>query len=226
MIIVCPNCTTRFAVADAAFAKGARKLKCARCEHIWFHSASGPEEYVAPPPAEVPPAPPQAAAAEAVRGAAARTPSWDDIDASKRRRIPWLGILAGGCLAFAVAAVAMRDVVTSVWPQSKDLYAAIGLTPAEQGIEIRNGGYERQYKDGVAMLAIAGEVHNPSRKEQPVPLVRIALRDNEAREIFSWNVEAGVKTLQPGETKAFRTTLASPPAGAAEITFGWAEPGS
>jgi predicted Zn finger-like uncharacterized protein len=225
MIIVCPNCTTRFAVADAAFAKGPRNLKCARCAHVWFYPAAPavPAEAAAEP---APPASVPQAAAEAVRKAAANAAPWDEIDASKRRRIPWLAISAGGALALCVALVAMRDVVISVWPQAKGIYAMAGLAAAEPGIEIRNGGYERQYKDGVPMLAIAGEVHNPSPKEQAVPLVRIALRDKDAKEIFAWNVESGVETLQPGETKAFRTTLASPPSGAAEITFGWAEPGS
>ena len=39
MIIACPSCETRFEVNAAAFPPGGRKVKCARCAHVW-HAAS------------------------------------------------------------------------------------------------------------------------------------------------------------------------------------------
>lgn len=35
MIQTCPSCAARFALADDAFVKGARKLRCAKCRHVW-----------------------------------------------------------------------------------------------------------------------------------------------------------------------------------------------
>lgn len=50
MILTCPSCVTRFAVADNAFAEGPRKLRCARCRHVWRAGPDGPvaEEQAAP----------------------------------------------------------------------------------------------------------------------------------------------------------------------------------
>ena len=35
MILTCPSCTTRFSAPDAAFAEGARKVRCSQCKHAW-----------------------------------------------------------------------------------------------------------------------------------------------------------------------------------------------
>jgi predicted Zn finger-like uncharacterized protein len=41
MIQTCPSCAARFALADDAFAKGARKLRCAKCHHVWKADSQG-----------------------------------------------------------------------------------------------------------------------------------------------------------------------------------------
>lgn len=37
MYIVCPNCKTNFVVAADVFNTKARKVKCCKCQHIWYH---------------------------------------------------------------------------------------------------------------------------------------------------------------------------------------------
>ena len=36
MILTCPSCSTRFSAPDAAFADGARKVRCSQCKHAWL----------------------------------------------------------------------------------------------------------------------------------------------------------------------------------------------
>lgn len=68
MILVCPECATRYVVPDSAIGSSGRQVRCANCRHSWFQDAPVMERPVAaaqpsaPPPAPVPPpesAPPE-----------------------------------------------------------------------------------------------------------------------------------------------------------------------
>ncbi|GEM_PF-217435 len=83
MILICPECATRYLVPDSAIGSTGRQVRCASCKHSWFEEGilpQRPETVPAPmPPADVasapvtppaPAAPPPSAPADPVPPAA------------------------------------------------------------------------------------------------------------------------------------------------------------
>jgi predicted Zn finger-like uncharacterized protein len=71
MILICPQCATRYVVPDSAIGPSGRQVRCASCKHSWFQEGAEirrPEPAMAasepaPPVAATPPPPPPPAAA-------------------------------------------------------------------------------------------------------------------------------------------------------------------
>jgi len=55
MILDCPQCHTRYLIADSSVGKGGRTVRCAHCGHSWFQA---PTVIAAPEPAMLPVEPP------------------------------------------------------------------------------------------------------------------------------------------------------------------------
>jgi len=217
MILDCPACKTRYLVKPAALGATGRTVRCARCGQRWF---------------EPPPAP------EAALGAVERTlPIYERAEAVRplppgsnlpvpvppRRAAPpvarWL-VAAAVLLAVLASLGIFREPIVRAWPPSRPLYAFLGLaepSPPAPQFNVRNLKSERLVEDGRPVLKVSGEVVNLGASAVLAPLIRLALKDRDAREIEHWTEVLTTPRLAPGQAVGFSGAFANPPAGAFSV---------
>lgn len=110
-----------------------------------------------------------------------------------------------------------REAIVRAVPDLASLYAAFGMPVNLRGLAIEEVTTHRETENGQPVLVIEGKVVNVVSGARPVPTLRLALRGEDASEIYAWSVEPRAPELGPGETLKFRTRLAAPPDAAADV---------
>ncbi|HSZ75676.1 MAG TPA: DUF3426 domain-containing protein [Rhizomicrobium sp.] len=234
MIITCPQCETRYQTDASKFMPSGRTVRCAKCGHKWHQE---PETATAPAAAdavaEVEPPPVVATAVEEESKprsnfTAIPTPLAETPEEPKRSRlravVGWLGLLIL-ILLIGWAAVTFRQAIVASWPQSASLYAMLGLDANAEGVAFADVTYARETEDGAPVLAVSGRIVNVGHEELPVPPIRVALTDNDKRELYHWSFSASVATLNPGQAVPFTTRLPSPPPAARHLELRFTKTG-
>jgi predicted Zn finger-like uncharacterized protein len=189
MILVCPNCETRYEVDDEAVNRPTgRTVRCASCGQSWHYRS-------------LPVAPPLARLRERVEAAA--TPAISAPTPPRRRHgsgIGWvIAILLIG--AVAVTAIVARDRIVAMLPQASQFYDLVGLRtgPLGAGLDIADVTSTRN-ADG---LIVEGDITNKVGVTRGVPRLRVALRDGSQHELVFKIVDPPREKLLPGETSHF-----------------------
>jgi len=241
MILTCPECSTRYQTDPAQFGTEGRKVRCAKCAHVWHQAplsvAADPEpEFTAPEESEplVAATPPQRSAYMPSYESAALTarPESPPPEMGNTRNWSAPAGLAAGWVALAAfvvligwAGIRFRQEVAMLWPQSASLYAALGKPVNIRGLEFSSLSYHQENQDGQAVLAITGRLINITSHELSVPRIRMTLTDDDKRVLDQWSFSTGVTTLRPGQAVTFVQRVTSPPSGARHAQAQLAENG-
>ena len=223
MILICPECATRYQADDAKFLPSGRTVRCAKCGHGWHQPP--PVSAPATDTAEVSAAPaPPPLSAMGFGSASVSASSWSAERPQWGRTAAWVLLFV---LIFALgwSAVHYRKGIATAWPQSASIYAKSGLDVGAQGIAFIDVGYKRLSDNGQPVLAVNGKLINVSREELPVPAIRLAITDKAKRELYHWKYAPEIATLRPGQSSAFATRLVSPPVGARHLELRFARTG-
>lgn len=237
MILTCPECATRYQADASQFAPDGRKVRCAKCGHVWHQAAPQPEpeaaledtgitaepetEPEAPPTREAyapPPTPrvePKLAAGPS--GFSSRPPLLERLGLG----VGWAA-LAAMVLVIGWAGVHYRQSIARLWPQSSSLYASLGMRVNTRGLEFRDKTAHFETDGQQDVLVITGHLLNTTSRMLSVPAIRVALMDADKHELYHWNFSAGVSTLHPGQQATFHTQLVKPPPTARNIELSFA----
>ena len=216
MILTCPSCQTRYAVPDSAVGDAGRKVRCASCRHSWFQE---PPAGAAPPPPtfaahrhEEPPTP---APGSAPLGDEREERQDHDVFAPeppfrpRRNRARMWTILA------IIAAVLMIGAIAAVqYFGLPRIGVGMGIpVQTGEGLTITGTAERRRLQSGNELLAVSGEVVNPTGDAQRVPQIRAELRDSQGRVVYAWSIAAPARELRPGETATFNSAETNVPRG-------------
>ena len=163
MIISCQACSTRYLIEPAALGPRGRLVRCAKCGHSWQQK----------PPADMP----HQIDADAPPPGMVNLPH---IAPAPRR---WSRGLAMPLLVIVLLLAALgggyffRNRIVAHWPQSAQIYEAIGLpiVRPEERLELANISSMMEPGGPDHVLQIQGEIFNPTNVEVKLPRLQASL---------------------------------------------------
>ena len=137
---------------------------------------------------------------------------------ARRRGLP--GNIAAFAASFALilfTAYEYRESLVRAVPQTAALYELVGLEINIRGMEFSNVVVEREFENGLPVLAVRGEIVNIAERPLDVPRLRFGLRDHSQQEIYHWTMAVATDQLAPEARARFLTKLAAPPPAARNV---------
>ena len=221
MILCCPACDVRYAVADGAVPPQGRVVRCAACSHSWrahpgetpalalldLAPAFSPEPAFAGAPASAAPLPQRFRAKvqeeRATRQAVAAGAVWAIMGAA-------FLTLMGGAALFRVQVVRMIPSVAGA-------YAAVHLPVNPTGLMLENVQGGPGLVEGRAVIIVTGVQRNVETDVRAASPLKVQLIDKAGRAVAEQPLEAPGASIAPGETRGFKAVFENPPINAAEF---------
>jgi predicted Zn finger-like uncharacterized protein len=230
MIVTCPSCSTRYLVDPAAIGQGGRRVKCARCGHLWRESSVEPVPAAAAPPEPQPVLVGPAARAAAPLPAAGHITNLPVVITPRRRDGPAVGLalvvlLVGGLVGVGYFA---RDSIVRFWPPAIRLYDTIGVPVAQpvetgalgRGLVLRELEVRRVAGSGVEQVVVTGRVENRALITRPVPPIEVRLLDASRTVVARTPLVVTTESLAPDQSVQVAVTLESMPDSATRLEIG------
>ncbi len=214
MIVNCSECSTRFAIDAQALRPDGRRVKCGKCDHVWFEEPSAPS--VVEPLSVTPLEPDELSTIT--------TPNLPAITTANQRRSAGAAWIMVGVLLAVVLGLGWfgRGSIALAWPTAKVIYASVGISafpPPGEGLSL-----DMEVKRGDEKLELVGKVLNTTDQYRAVPPVYAVLQDANGEQLRKWQVDVGVKELGPGEKVPFSTEIDTVPEGTATVSVLFTNP--
>ncbi len=236
MILTCPECATRYFVADDRIGPEGRTVRCASCGTKW---TALPDE-----PLELAVAPDEGAlAAEAASPfdapATLNTLSGDALPKAFRERaqtrekvreaaaagVVWASLIVVLALAAGLVVVLRQDIAR-IWPRTAGAYALVGLPVNLVGLAIENQHAQPALRDGHAALVVSGSLRNIRDRPIAALPLRISLLNAAGKAVQVKIADPGGARIPPGEARRFAIDLLDPPVSASDVQIEFVTDGS
>ena len=245
--IICPACSTRYAIADTAIGPDGRVVRCAKCRHSWFQE--GPETDVAveealpvPAPSPVPAPPTMAPTVEAEALAPSPYPDLAQADnfaetpssfahepPFRPRRHPatlWvIVVLMLALLALAAVGAIATFGVPDWLPLPVNGFGPRGGFASTSPDLVLDFPASRQQPrplpDGSRFFNVSGAIRNTGQVRRTVPTFLIVLRDARGTVVYVLETAPPKTALAPGESETIDQAIIDAPSSARTAEIGW-----
>ncbi len=137
----------------------------------------------------------------------------------------WMGWTAFASATVAVIAgtILLADYIVELWPPAKRLYAMVNLplSSPSAGLELRDIRARYEASPEGPRLVIEGDIVNVSSDVKAVPMLRVALHDDDQEILTDWVFAPTDLNMMPNEIVTFRTRREAPPANATGAALGF-----
>ncbi len=127
-------------------------------------------------------------------------------------------VLLGLLLLGAVAAI--------VWIGTPGIAGRLGIATVETPLVIRSNPVERRELDnGSTVLAVSGQILNPSSAQQRIPDILVNLRDRKSpagHVLYSWTITPDRRSLAAGAAITFNSARLDVPTNSHWLEYGFA----
>ena len=243
MILTCPECATRFKVADDAIGPNGRTVRCSQCATTWFVAAEPDtlsldeaeeiveihEELIREPVSDTP----------EEQGISEETPNTDlgddhlpvigahaGIRENSERKKVRKRLLGVGLIwliplliigLFALGTYLFRAKIVDMYPGTAPVYRAFGFEANSSGLEIYELKSQFVTNEGVQSVLVNGKIKNFDRITRDVGMIRLSFKNEDGEVITSWVVEPLKSTLKAGDVLLFNSQYPNPPIDAVSL---------
>jgi predicted Zn finger-like uncharacterized protein len=225
MILVCPECKTRYVVEASLFALGPRQVRCAKCKHGWKAELPNDIDVVAPPPLEPDPIPETVAPVPEGSNLPTVTEKvpkfYFKLNLTKTQRLATMLT----CAVVLVLLVVFRQPVVNRWAFMEPIYTFAGLYVYHPGdeLEFQQVRSELKYDGGVTKLVLSGKIKNKTKKSQTVPNIVADAIGPDGVAIQSWQIDAPTARLDPEAEASFTSAINAPQGTVVNVLMNFAE---
>jgi predicted Zn finger-like uncharacterized protein len=229
MILECPECHSRYLVADSAIGAGGRTVRCANCKHSWFQPGVAPEPVaptMAPPPIAKPepqpmasPPPPPVAAPQPEPAASYDAFAHEPPFRPRRNPAKTWTLLASIAALVMLAAIGAILYFGTPGVIGRFAPAATAATPLRIQMKPID---RRELASGSELFAVSGKVVNPTDQRQRVPNIQVELRDDHQRIVYGWTITPAQRWLEPRAALDFNSAQLDVPRDAKQLGLSFA----
>jgi predicted Zn finger-like uncharacterized protein len=231
MLLLCPNCDARYLTPDDRIGPNGRRVRCARCAHVWFVelklSAKKSEE---PKPGSLGTQSHDGAAEQSKPEQASPSDNVVKIEPLppsrvpalrttrvRRSRAPALFLAIAIVFAFSANLVPIREHINLLWPdvfksfESFELFTKKNVGDGEGiSLSVENLVNEWNSTDAGLQLVIRGKIVNKSEFKQPAQMLRIRLYDSSDQKVRDMKDQIAGGAFGPFEQRPFNMIFADP----------------